>query len=271
MRVKRICKTVGRVLLIGVGGFLIFTLLLGVCFSIPQALQIAREAVLLEEPVIRPENEGKVVILHGELVMLEPATDPDLGLTFETPVVNRHAESYRSKYRGGKCWRGISAVPLVGRASLGEFEVDPEILKLVPAETEIHNLTDLTALPIYTVTDDGRTYASPDDIRGIGDGFFPDEGYYTRDAYTAFDLSTEQVLTVVGIQEDGKLLLCDDLEPTSVHVGEVDGETVLSTLQREEWITVAVVFVLAAVCLFFGFKGVLYLKPKETQEGKKTA
>ncbi len=261
MRIKRILKTAGRILLIGVGGFCLLACLVGL-YAIPGAARTLETAVLLDEPIARPENEGKLVILQGELSMLEPASCPTLGLTFDSPVVNRHSESFSSRYKRGKRWRNVNTIPLTGRAAVGDFEIDPDLLVLLDAKTDLHAFEMPDGATLYTVAEDGITYVSKDDIRDVREGLFvASAGSFWRYHYTSLDISKPTTVTLVGYQQNGGLLLCDDVDNTAAHLGAVDPEGLRETLLREEWITFAVAAVIAAVCLFFGFKGVLYLKP----------
>ncbi len=259
---KKLLRIAGRVLLIAVGAFFLLACLVGL-YAIPKAVRTLDAAVLLDEPIALPENEGKLVILQGELSMLEPATCPKLGLTFDSPVVNRYSESFSSRYKRGKRWRDVNTIPLTGRAAVGDFEIDPDLLALLDAKTDLHELDLPDGTTLYTVVEDGITYISEDDIRGVKEGLFlASAGFYWRYHYTSLDISEPVTVTLVGYQQNGRLLLCDDVDNTAAHLGAVDPEGLRETLLREEWITFAVAAVIAVVCLFFGFKGILYLKPK---------
>ncbi len=268
MKVKRILFLAGRALLITVGAFFLFACLVGGLYAIPKAARTLDAAILLDEPIALPENEGKLVIVQGELVMIEPATCSQLGIVFDSPVINRHSESFRSRYRRGKHWRNVNTLPLTGRASVGDLEIDSALLALLDADTDIRTLVPPSDQTIYTVVEDGITYASDEDIRDIREGMLvASAGSYMRYHYTSLDMSAPVTVTLVGYQQNGRLLLCDDVDNTAAHIGSADYTDLRATLLREEWITFAVAATVAAVCLFFGFKGVLYLKG----ERKKTA
>ncbi len=270
---KKFFKIVGRVLLIAVGAFFLLACLVGGLYAIPKAARTLETAIPLDEPIALSENEGKLVILQGELSMIEPATCPKLGLTFDSPVVNRHSESFHSRYKRGKRWRNVNTISLTGRAAVGDFEIAPDLLALLDAKTDLHEFDLPDGATLYTVVEDGITYISEDDIRSVREGLFlASAGSYWRYHYTSLDISEPVTVTLVGYQQNGRLLLCDEVDNTAAHLGAVDPEGLRETLLREEWITFAVAVVIAAVCLFFGFKGVLFLKPnrkKSTPRKKK--
>lgn len=258
---KTFFKTAGRVLLIAAGAFFLVGCLVGGLYAIPKAARTLETAVTLAEPVALPENEGRLVVLQGELSMLEPVRCPELGIVFDSPVVNRHSESFRHR-RHGKSWRNVNTIPLTGRAIVGDFEIDPALLGLLDAKTPLHDFHMPDDVTLYTVVEDGVTYISEDDIRNVKEGlFFASAGHFYRYHYTSLDIAEPVTVTLVGYQQNGRLLLCEDVDNTAAHLGSLDKEDLRSVLLREEWITFAVSALMGAVCLFFGFKGILYLKP----------
>ena len=89
-----------------------------------------------------PINEGKLVLISGELEMMQPAVDKEANREFDTPVVRRTDEIYSSvkdaakgKYTRG--WGVTADGYLVGSAMLGGFEIDQELLTHVPCEKHI--------------------------------------------------------------------------------------------------------------------------------------
>ncbi|MGN0276916.1 MAG: hypothetical protein ACI4CZ_06960 [Hominisplanchenecus sp.] len=54
------------------------------------------DAVFIEDAKVLPENEGKLVAVSGKPVMLEPAADEQIGISFASPRVYRSA--YALKY-----------------------------------------------------------------------------------------------------------------------------------------------------------------------------
>ncbi len=74
-------------------GFVLTAVLL-LTLTNANAISTVKSAVILEEPVIYPENEGKAVILKGKITVREPVTEPIFGFTFQSPVVTCESEQY---------------------------------------------------------------------------------------------------------------------------------------------------------------------------------
>lgn len=106
--------------------------------EIPGKTKILEEAVWLEEAVVLPENEGKLVIIHGEVEMTKPVYDEELGLTLNTVSAYRCDEEYRqtgfSSDERKWDWAPNGQKSLVGEAMIGEFELDDKILSVFPKE-----------------------------------------------------------------------------------------------------------------------------------------
>ena len=89
-------------------------------------------AVYLDEPVVLPENEGKLVIIHGVPEMTAPAYDEELGLTINTIKAYRYAEEYKlissEKLLYKYNWVSRGSKGIVGKASVGEFALDEKTL-----------------------------------------------------------------------------------------------------------------------------------------------
>ena len=87
-------KNIGKIILLVLGVALIALGVKGL-MDIPGQKALLENAVYLEEPIILPENEGKLVIIHGKPEMTAPAYDEELGLTLDTIKAYRYAEEYK--------------------------------------------------------------------------------------------------------------------------------------------------------------------------------
>ena len=85
---------IGKLILIVLGVALIALGIKG-WMDIPGQQAALDAAVYLDEPVVLPENEGKLVIIHGKPEMTAPAYDEELGLTINTIKAYRYAEEYK--------------------------------------------------------------------------------------------------------------------------------------------------------------------------------
>ena len=100
-------------------GLFIFVLGTDAYLGVDDVIMALNEAVELDAPVILPENEGKIVILHGVPEMTAPVYDEELGLTLHTVKAMRYKESYDLVSRDdGECTVGLQVGLLSGR-SLG--------------------------------------------------------------------------------------------------------------------------------------------------------
>jgi len=143
-------KNIGKIILLVLGVALIA---LGIknFADLPGQSDVLEAAVYLDEAVILPENEGKMVIIHGKPEMTAPAYDEELGLTLDTIKAYRYAEEYKLtsgeklEYKYG--WVAKGQKSIVGKASLGEFALDEKTLIWLPADSEYEdfNMEEISA------------------------------------------------------------------------------------------------------------------------------
>ena len=126
-------KNIGKIILLVLGVALIA---LGIksFVELPGQNAVLENAVYLDEAVILPENEGKMVIIHGKPEMTAPAYDEELGLTLNTIKAYRYAEEYKlissEKLLYKYNWVSRGSKGIVGKASLGGFALDEKTLRL---------------------------------------------------------------------------------------------------------------------------------------------
>lgn len=122
-----------------------------VVLSIPEFIRNVRELAAMYRLFAKvkissnqpsPINEGKLVLISGELEMMQPAVDKEANREFDTPVVRRTDEIYSSvkdaaKGRYTQGWSVAADGYLVGSAMLGGFEIDQQLLAHIPCEKHI--------------------------------------------------------------------------------------------------------------------------------------
>ena len=143
-------KNIGKIILLVLGVALI-ALSAKALMEVPGQQAALDAAVYLDEAVILPENEGKMVIIHGKPEMISPAYDEELGLTLDTIKAYRYDEEYKLKssekllYKYGWVSKGSRSV--VGKASLGGFALDEKTLAAFPADSDYNgfNMEELSA------------------------------------------------------------------------------------------------------------------------------
>lgn len=141
---------IGKIILL-VLGIALIALSVKSLMDIPGQKATLEAAVYLDEPVILPENEGKLVIIHGVPEMTAPAYDEELGLTLNTIKAYRYAEEYKlisnEKFVRKYNWQSRGQKGIVGEATLGGFELDAKTLNAFAADSEYSdfNAVELSA------------------------------------------------------------------------------------------------------------------------------
>ena len=227
---------------------IVFILLALLMFSLPHYSETYDEthdgltwwdAVYLEEPVVDPANEGKLVAVSGKLVPHENVVDPVFGLHFPSSSVNRYVgrlsyDSGTQKFTWknvdeGESTDGLEFARLGGETYIGEFIIDNTILSysgissrdvgmddLDPAETEklkemgyFINSTQLwySDIPSFDNLDKETSHLSR---RQWLDQRKYDGGFRVR--WNMLDLKKDTEMTVVGIQQGNTIMLCNDLD-----------------------------------------------------------
>ena len=277
---------IGKIILIVLG---VALLALGVkgLMDIPGQQAMLNAAVYLEEPVVLPENEGKLVIIHGKPEMTAPAYDEELGLTLNTIKAYRYDEEYKLKssekllYKYG--WVSKGSKGIVGKASLGEFALDEKTLNGFAADSEYDDfdMTEISAKG-YEVSRGKTTEGAWTDRWWVivGGKYYYDAFEYsgnldiphvTREmdkaiaderegakayAYKVYTGNGGQEMTIAGVQQ-GKNLVADDTLGPIVKNGILSKEQVLSANKGGIIGGAAVFMLIGAVLVVLGIR-----KPK---------
>lgn len=251
---------IGKIILIVLGVALIALGVKGL-MDIPGQKAMLEAAVYLNEPVVLPENEGKLVIIHGKPEMTAPAYDEELGLTLDTIKAYRYAEEYKQtsgeqleyKY----AWVSKGQKSIMGKASVGEFALDEKTLVGLPADSEYDGFDTAELAANDYVLGRGKTKEGAPTERWwviVGGKYYYDAFEYsgkldiphlTREmnkeialeregakayAYKVYTGAGEQEMTIAGIQQ-GNLLVADDTLGPIMKDGVLSKEQVLSANQ----------------------------------------
>ena len=182
-----------------------------------------------------PANDGKIVIVCGELKVLKPAYDDELGLTIYAPRVMRSAKKMKLKKwnlpatEENMEWNsdlGVGALEIfLGEADVGTYHLSDEFLDnlMVGKEYEFDEET-LEEVGLTNLTD--RKYRGEKfiGIQRMGRGVF-EEGD-RRYQYSVPDQSDGDMVTVIGIQDQGTLTYVKGATPNMLS-GELDKKTAL--------------------------------------------
>ncbi|MEI3245287.1 MAG: hypothetical protein V8S26_03830 [Lachnospiraceae bacterium] len=180
-----------------------------------------------------PANDGKTVIVCGELKVLEPAYDDELGLTIHAPRAMRSAKKLKLKeWNGGMTesnmeWNsdmgGLGIFQ--GKADVGAYHLSEEFIEhLMLARQYEFDEETLSEAGLAILID--RKYSGDKFIgtQRMGRGVFEegDRRYYYSVPYQ----SDGDMVTVIGIQEQGTLTYVKGATPNMLS-GELDKKTAL--------------------------------------------
>lgn len=268
-------KNIGKIILLVLGVVLIA---LGVksFVDLPGQNAVLEAAVYLDEAVILPENEGKLVIIHGQVEMTAPIFDETLELTLRTPKAYRYDEEYRRTENTDEktTWDWVSrgTETLVGGARLGGFELDEKILIAFPAESDYTDF-DPEEASRYSLNTSGpgqavvhvmprnTYYYDQASLSASSGGLLANASYSvnteregTRAShYRFFDPARYDAVTVAGVQQ-GNRLMADETLGAIVRSGVATKDALLSSNSTSLILGSAAILLLGGVCIFFGLR-----------------
>ena len=274
---------IGKLILIVLGVALIALGVKGL-MDIPGQQAALDAAVYLDEPVVLPENEGKLVIIHGVPKMTAPAYDEELGLTINTIKAYRYAEEYKlvssEKLLYKYNWVSRGSKGIVGKASLGGFALDEKTLSGLPADSEYADFDAAELSANGYVMGRGKTAEGALTDRWwviVGGKYYYDAFEYsgnldiphiTREmdkdianeregarayAYKVYTGAGDQEVTIAGIQQ-GNRLVADDAIGPMVRIGIQTKDQLLSSNKGGIIGGSAVFMALGAVLVFLGIR-----------------
>ena len=251
-------KNKGKIILIVLGVVLIALGGKGL-MEIPAQKAILENAVYLDEPVVLPENEGKLVIIHGKPEMTAPAYDEELGITLNTIKAYRYDEEYKQTSREKGVfkygWVSRGQKGIAGEASVGEFALDEKTINGFSADSEYEDfdMAEISAKGYDVGRGKTKEGAWTDRWWVIVDGtYYYDSFEYSNDlsiphitremdrdiakeregakayAYKVYTGMSSEKVTVAGIQQ-GTSLVADETLGAVVRNGVFSKEEVLSS------------------------------------------
>ena len=251
-------KSKGKIILIVLG---IILIALGgkTLMDIPAQKAVLENAVYLDEPVVLPENEGKLVIIHGKPEMTAPAYDEELGITLNTIKAYRYDEEYKQTSREKGVfkygWVSRGQKGIAGEASVGEFALDEKTINGLAADSEYEDfdMAEISAKGYDVGRGKTKEGAWTDRWWVIVDGtYYYDSFEYSNDlsiphitremdrdiakeregakayAYKVYTGMSSEKVTVAGIQQ-GTSLVADETLGAIVRNGVFSKEEVLSS------------------------------------------
>ena len=221
----------------------------------PANLEIIRNAVYVSDGKVLPENEGKVVIVTGILDAELPFVDEETGILLNTIVTYRHVEKLRIQENaegGADYWEwdevmdkasyGGTGKIIAPGVTLGEFAVSDEFIKTIPAawnRTE-YDKKELNQLGWNTFEDVRKVYLCQDERMPLEDEDIThyeeigrEEAYLDyvgtiRVTYDETDADNTMEYTIIGLQENGRLLEVEELDLKAICSGHLTVEELLA-------------------------------------------
>lgn len=211
----------------------------------PENLKIVENAVVVSDGKVLPENEGKIVIVQGELTASLPFTDPETGVSLNSIAVLRNVDKLMIKEDTQKeaevfdwmntledrCFGGSERL-YAPDAALGEFLLEKTLMDVLSITEVKDDYTDADkqAHGFGLFTDDGVRYLyqgekmpDQDDKVTLYDEPHRHKAYRDyvetcRVSYKQMDM-TNLRYTIIGLQDHGTLRKAAELDMKAVHAG----------------------------------------------------
>ena len=202
----------------------------------PVYKEVLGSAVYLEEPVVLPENEGKMVIIHGKPEMISPAYDEELGITLDSIKAYRYDEEFRAKSweknRTVYDWVSCGNKEVLGEASLGEFILDDTMLIAFPADSDYDDFDNAEIIANGYGFTRGRTAEG-----ATTDRWYVIVGGPAGEAYYYRSLEYDADLDIPRYERESNKQIADEREGTKayaykVYTDAVSEEVTIAGIQR---------------------------------------
>lgn len=252
------------------------------------------DAVYVKDAKVLPENEGKLVAVPGHPEMLETAGDEIVGVSFQSPRVHRAVEAlkYSSTFRDwtvkivseGTSKDGFEGDILYGRAAIGDFELDEELIKRGAFYDRTVEKDDFTSEDIAHMESTGSLiksggafcYTDGEDMYTDGIWDNPDEYDHFDYAlhkdwngshlvrWSMWEIKPDDEVTVVGIQKGNMLTYCEELSGAVSKDRIVSEEELKSESDPANPVLVKVMEL--ALALLFVLLGVRSMRTKKKED-----
>lgn len=232
------------------------------------------EVVYVGQGDYDPANDGKVVIVCGELKVLEQAYDDELGLTIDAPRAMRSAKKMKLKKwnlpatEENMEWNsdlGVGGMEIFqGKADVGAYHLSEEFIdNLMLGKEYEFDEEMLSEAGLAILTD--RKYRGEKFIgtQRMGRGVF-EEGD-RRYQYSVPQQSDGDMVTVIGIQEQDTLTYVKGATPNMLS-GELDQKTALKKSGMSSG-GVSIFRLLLTILFLSAGIGKLFGKQKQKKDG----
>ncbi|NLA23662.1 MAG: hypothetical protein GX879_01720 [Bacteroidales bacterium] len=183
--------------------------------DIPAGTEAIKEAIYVGDKGVLPENEGKLVIITGEIKLIEQGYDPELDIYLNS--IRAYRTSYELKedlVEKIETWKQIDKEEILGKAKCGDFILSEKIIQsfLIDATYSNFDTEELSKSDLYYSED-----------KSLTDGHFiyldHDEEILNRYKYTYFDFEKNPLATIVGIQKDNTIEYDENVKSNTITLG----------------------------------------------------
>ena len=239
---------------------------------------LIKEAIYLGEASWQAENDGKLVIVTGEIDLIEPAYDSELGISFNSPRVVRHAQNIkwkksleeskkRDKDMFGWKWEGVVSEDntYYGEAMVNEFKISPNLLEKLALNDIYHDYKEeeLNQVDMTLIEDDNFSqryfiedlvWRGPENMGYYFTNTFNPENYddVIRYYYSAYLAENHDGITVIGIQNKDVLDLHETISHHSFMEGKLSQDQVMEQFKTTNSIAFMTSILMGLVCLIIG-------------------
>ena len=268
---------------------------IGIVHTLQLPHSLLKQIVVLEEPKILPENEGKLLFITGT-TSWQQAEDKELGIKVDSPWLERKVEMleevkgegdsiYEYKWtqaprvRNGDSNEAYQSEVFKTDIYIGEFKLNPYLMNQLRSQSTtkaVDTLDPNIAKENHMeVTFYDRTMCEPE--------YFAYEWEYwhgidlkwdyVRARYEYLDTKPFEEITVIAYQKDGTLTeeKGEKRERTQlgqyVFVGKMDLEEAINEVANQEQVGYITLYIIAMI---FIFMGIWCFRKKSYPMGKKT-
>lgn len=210
-------KKIGAIILFVFGGFFAIATIKMIFIDMPKGRKSQNEAVYVGRGAYDPANDGKTVIVCGEMKIVEPAYDDEIGISFDTMRVMRKAQTLkltdketkieaRGYYNKYLEWSsGLSEMKdYTAKVDVGGFHLDQEYMDRIMLDGCAQYDEEKLNQQGYSVVKD-RNYSQTFFIQPMDQTKrYPQEGDF-RYEYSSSKYGNGSTVTVIGIQDGDTL------------------------------------------------------------------
>ena len=234
-------KKLGVILIII--GVLLSILPIKAIISVPESGELIKSAVTVEDGKVKPENEGKLVLVSGTLKAVEQLCDHLTGVKLPGVIADRivwyYGKDSSTDAKGNTVWDWKSRLPyhneednyginapiltstkLIAPTLLEEFNVENKLLMPLVTSTEFKDYNESDLQPEWNLLSGGReskycvSKSSNLPIKFTGGYLNSDEGK-EKVGYNILSPDNTLEYTIIGIQKGDTLTVAENIGPVA--------------------------------------------------------